>query len=306
MSISLRERNLQRTPSISRKDFHELAAKMMDRKGVTGSVKEGLKKSGVFYGKRNLTKHEFEDGLRKFTKHLGENGVRKNPYLRKMEESLKGKSGFVAGSEAVKAFKAGVQAQTAGKVAIKSLRDLDPGDRRELIATFINKGGLSKQKRKEMEALGLDPDEGTLQLKKVAERIMARNRDERARDIEAEGIKEKEANKTEKDNYGSVESYHRAQEAKDDKGASNSQGQPAAPKTVQLQGGIGGSLNRVESGIRSPEVGTESEINAIEEEIIQNSQSLQKNVEMPDAEHSDQPSNQETTGESEEIDDMQI
>ncbi|MFA6272630.1 MAG: hypothetical protein WC693_06055 [Patescibacteria group bacterium] len=303
MPVSQRIQNLQKNPSISRDSFHQVAAQMMGRKGVTDSVKKGLKKSGVFYGKRSLTKHEFEKGVRAFSEHLEKEGVKETRFTKGIRGSLRYKSGLTRGGQAERAFRGGIKAQMGGTTVINSFHDLEPGVRRKFLAKMIDKGKLSNQDRDLMKQMGLDPEKGVVELKKFAERIISMNQWKRAQEIEEEAKNiPKSARKTEEKSGSAGDYYEESSGIAEQKKPSSSPGNPSSSKTVQLQGGIGGSVNRIES----PEAGMERVIIDVENEIMQNRQAEEKSAEMPNAEHSDEQSTQKENGGDQEIDDMEI
>jgi hypothetical protein len=305
MVVSQRIQNLQRNPSISRDSFHQVAAQMMGRKGVTDSVKKGLKQSGVYYGKKSLTKREFEKGVRAFSEHLEREGVKGSRFAKEIKDSLRYKSGLTRGGQAERAFKGGIQAQMGGTAVISSFHDLEPGVRRKFLAKMIDKGKLTNKDKDEMKQMGLDPEKGVGELKKFAERVISMNQWKRAQEIEEEAKMIPKADKKRDDQGGSAGDYYEESSGiAEQKKSVDAPEKTASPKTVQLAGGIGGPINRIES----PESGMERAIIDVENEIMQNRRSAEKSAEMPDAEHSNPPDSalQNTESGAEEIDDMEI
>lgn len=303
MVVSQRIQNLQRSPTVSRNSFHQVAAQMMGRKGVTDSVKKGLKQSGVYFGKKNLTKREFEQGVRAFSEHMEKEGIKETRYAKGIRASFRYKSGLTRGGQAERAFKVGIQAQMGGKKEINSFHDLEQGVRRKLLAKMIDKGKLTNKDKEEMQQLGLDPEKGATELKKFAERVISMNQWKRAQEIEEEAKNQPKSAKKE-DVGGSAQDYYEESSGiAETKGGPNTTKQGSS-KTVQLAGGIGGSVNRIES----PESGMESAILDVEREIAQNREAEEKSSQMPAAEHPSESITQPDSkiGGAEDIDDMEI
>lgn len=171
MTQSINIQNLRRNPTISCESFHKLAAQMMGKKGVTDSVKEALRKAGVYFGKRNLSKREYEGGLEKFSNHLlKEKG--KISYLgKKILKSIRsgGNKGLVKGGEAEKIFQKGVKEQLSAKQTTARFLDLDRKTRHDLIHKYMTRGELSKEDRAKLS------DEGYKELEAVINRIKSMN-----------------------------------------------------------------------------------------------------------------------------------
>lgn len=303
MPVSQRMQNLQKNPTVSRGDFHQVAANMMGKKKVTKSVEEALKKTGGFHGSRKMTKREFEKGVRALSEHMEESGVRGNRYTKDMRDSLRSKKGFVRGGHAEKAFQSGVQAQMGGDSSVDSFFDLDQGERRKFLSKFIDKGKLSKKDKELMEQRGLDPEKGGKELKKFADRIMQMNQYQRAQEIENEETIAGNSGNQNQNTGGSVADY-REESDNSDEGDANKSTQQKSPSqnTVPMQGGIGGAAARIEN----PEMGLEQIIIAAENEVMQNRRAEQKSAEMPAAEHSEIFSKPENEDDDGGLDDMEI
>ncbi|MFH1535395.1 MAG: hypothetical protein ABIF80_05470 [Patescibacteria group bacterium] len=302
MPVSQRIQNLQKNPTASRGHFHDVAAKMMGKKSVTKSVEKNLKKAGVFYGKKKLTRSQFEKGVRAISDQMSEGGIKENRYAKDMRASLRSKKGMVQGGHVEKAFKTGVQAQMGEDVSIGSFFDLDQGTRRKFLSIMIDKGQLSEKNKELMRQSGLDPAKGIKELKKFAERITSMNQYQRAREIEEEGNIAAETGKQDK-NASSASDYGKesASNSEDDKPDATQQKSPSQ-NTVPLRGGIGGTVARIEN----PEMGMEQMITAAEGEALQNRRAEQKSAEMPEAEHAGEFSKPEEEGDDGDLDDMAI
>jgi hypothetical protein len=301
MLLSQRMQNLQKNPTVARGDLHNAAAQMMGRKGVTKSVEKGLKESGLFHGKKRITKREFEKGVRKFSEHMEEKGIKENRYTKDMRKSLREKKGLVRGGQAEKAFRSGVQAQIGGDSSVDSFFDLGQGERRKFLSKMIEKGKLSKNDKELMQQRGLDPDKGTQELKKFAERITQMNQYQRAQEVEKEGNEATEGGKQDQ-SAGSASDYQKESPSDESKETGTVQQNSSSQKTVPLQGGIGGGSARIEN----PEMGMEQAIMAAENEAMQNRRAEQKSAEMPAAEHAEVLSKPEEEGSDDGIDDMEI
>lgn len=182
MALSSRMQNLdkmslRRNPAISRGTFHETAAQMMRKDGrVTKSVEKALKQAGLYYGKKSLSKSEFEKGIRKFSAHLGQGEVRETRFAKDIRKSLRTNIGIREGSIAEKIFQEDIKKQLSSQ----DTQTMDPKIRNRLRIKLMEGQKLTK---KDLEGV---PEEELDKLKSLTDALKSIHQRERAEEIERE------------------------------------------------------------------------------------------------------------------------
>lgn len=233
MALSSRMQNLKklglsRNPTVSRGTFHEAAAQMMRKDGkVTKSVEKALKQTGLYHGRRNLTKREFEKGIRKFSEHIQQKeGTKETRFAKDIKRSLRTKKGLIKGSAAEKIFKADVEKQLSSGQPTEMDRET-----RNRLRTKLMQG--EKLTNKDLEGV---PDEELDQLKNMVEALKSIHQRERAEEIEQETKEQTDEGKIHEETSVSAA----AREDKEKKSGQDDQSskRSGSSVTVPLQGGL--------------------------------------------------------------------
>jgi len=235
MALSSRMQNLAKqslikNPSISRDSLHNMASKMMGKKGVTGSVVKVLKKTGHFYGPQRLSRHQYEQAAREISEHLKEQGVKENRFTKDIRESLRSRRGLIRGSAAEKLFENEIKKEIT---AVEST-EMDPKTKNRLRTKLIQGHKLTKR---DLEGV---PKEELYKLKGLIGALKNIHQRETAEQIERESKNQTDEKKLREKAQTSASS---SQKEGDKEPNSNDVASSKGQSTVPLQGGLGSGNN---------------------------------------------------------------